>query len=190
MAIPCPAPSSGRRIACIWSTISRPDYDRLARQDGLARGRARLFRPAEGPRGRHRGLPRPRTGVPRALSPPAPPGPVARRSPLLRRAVSCGKCPGRARHRPMSDRITAVTMMRDEAPALLEWVAFQDAIGFDRIVVYTNDCRDGTDAMLDRLARSARRSSAGTIPRPPTRSPSPRRCARRRRTSRFWKPTG
>jgi hypothetical protein len=68
----------------------------------------------------------------------------------------------------MSDRITAVTMMRDEAPALLEWVAFQDAIGIDRIVVYTNDCRDGTDAMLDRLARSARRSSAGTIPRPPT----------------------
>jgi hypothetical protein len=53
----------------------------------------------------------------------------------------------------MSDRITAVTMMRDEAPALLEWVAFQDVIGFDRIVVYTNDCRDGTDAMLDRLAQ-------------------------------------
>jgi hypothetical protein len=52
----------------------------------------------------------------------------------------------------MSDRITAVTMMRDEAPALLEWVAFQDAIGIDRIVVYTNDCRDGTEAMLDRLA--------------------------------------
>jgi hypothetical protein len=53
----------------------------------------------------------------------------------------------------MSDRITAVTMMRDEAPALLEWVAFQDAIGIDRIVVYTNDCRDGTDAMLDRLGQ-------------------------------------
>jgi hypothetical protein len=53
----------------------------------------------------------------------------------------------------MSDRITAVTMMRDEAPALLEWVAFQDVIGIDRIVVYTNDCRDGTDAMLDRLGQ-------------------------------------
>jgi hypothetical protein len=53
----------------------------------------------------------------------------------------------------MPDRITAVTMMRDEAPALLEWVAFQDVIGIDRIVVYTNDCRDGTDAMLDRLGQ-------------------------------------
>jgi hypothetical protein len=53
----------------------------------------------------------------------------------------------------MAERITALTMMRDEAPALLEWVAFQDVIGIDRIVVYTNDCRDGTDAMLDRLGR-------------------------------------
>jgi hypothetical protein len=51
----------------------------------------------------------------------------------------------------MAERFTALSMMRDEAPALLEWVAFQEVIGFDRIVVYTNDCRDGTDVMLDRL---------------------------------------
>jgi len=50
-------------------------------------------------------------------------------------------------------RVTALTMMRDEAPALLEWVAFQKLIGIERIIVYTNACRDGTDAMLDRLAR-------------------------------------
>jgi hypothetical protein len=49
-------------------------------------------------------------------------------------------------------RITVLTMMRDEAPALLEWVAWQETIGVDRIVVYTNDCSDGTCAMLDRLA--------------------------------------
>jgi hypothetical protein len=53
----------------------------------------------------------------------------------------------------MAETFTALTMMRDEAPALLEWVAFQEEIGFGRIVVYTNDCRDGTDAMLDRLGR-------------------------------------
>lgn len=53
----------------------------------------------------------------------------------------------------MAERFTALSMMRDEAPALLEWVAFQEVIGFDRIVVYTNDCRDGTDAMLDRLGQ-------------------------------------
>ena len=45
-------------------------------------------------------------------------------------------------------RVTVLTMMRDEVPSLLEWVAFQQEIGVERIVVYTNDCRDGTDAML------------------------------------------
>ncbi len=52
----------------------------------------------------------------------------------------------------MPERITALTIMRDEAPALLEWVAWQQTIGVDSIIVYTNDCCDGTDAMLDRLA--------------------------------------
>lgn len=53
----------------------------------------------------------------------------------------------------MSERITALTLMRDEAPALLEWVALQEIVGFDRTFVYTGECRDGTDAMLDRLAQ-------------------------------------
>lgn len=47
---------------------------------------------------------------------------------------------------------TLLSMMKDEAPALLEWVAYHRHIGFDRICVYTNDCSDGTDALLDRLA--------------------------------------
>lgn len=46
---------------------------------------------------------------------------------------------------------TIVTMMKDEAPFLLHWIAHHRLIGFDRIVVFTNDCSDGTDAMLDRL---------------------------------------
>lgn len=48
-------------------------------------------------------------------------------------------------------RYTLVTMMKDEGPYLLEWLAYHRLIGFDRIWVYSNDCRDGTDAMLDRL---------------------------------------
>ncbi len=44
-----------------------------------------------------------------------------------------------------------VSMMKDEGPFLLEWLAHHRAIGFDRIVVWTNDCTDGTDRMLDRL---------------------------------------
>ena len=42
-------------------------------------------------------------------------------------------------------------MMKDEAPFLLEWFAHHLAVGFTDILVYTNDCSDGTDTMLMRL---------------------------------------
>ena len=42
-------------------------------------------------------------------------------------------------------------MMKDEAPYLLEWFAHHLAVGFTDILVYTNDCSDGTDDMLIRL---------------------------------------
>ncbi|MDE3121112.1 MAG: glycosyltransferase family 2 protein [Paracoccaceae bacterium] len=42
-------------------------------------------------------------------------------------------------------------MMKDEGPYVLEWVAHHLAVGFTDILVYTNDCSDGTDAMLQRL---------------------------------------
>lgn len=48
-------------------------------------------------------------------------------------------------------QLTAVSMMKDEAPYLLEWFAHHMAIGFTDILVYTNDCSDGTDTMLMRL---------------------------------------
>lgn len=48
-------------------------------------------------------------------------------------------------------RITAVAMMKDEGPFVLEWVAHHLAVGFTDLVVYTNDCTDGTDEMLIRL---------------------------------------
>jgi hypothetical protein len=44
-----------------------------------------------------------------------------------------------------------VTAMKNEAPYLLEWVAYHRLIGFDRFLVYSNDCADGTDVLLDRL---------------------------------------
>lgn len=47
--------------------------------------------------------------------------------------------------------VMAVSMMKDEAPFLLEWFAHHLAIGFTDILVYTNDCTDGTDEMLQRL---------------------------------------
>ncbi|PWE33723.1 glycosyl transferase family 2 [Maritimibacter sp. 55A14] len=42
-------------------------------------------------------------------------------------------------------------MMKDEGPYVLEWVAHHLALGFTDLVVYTNDCTDGTDEMLMRL---------------------------------------
>lgn len=41
--------------------------------------------------------------------------------------------------------------MKNEAPYILEWVAHQKVLGFDHIVVFTNDCTDGTDEILRRL---------------------------------------
>ena len=42
-------------------------------------------------------------------------------------------------------------MMKDEGPFVIEWVAHHLAVGFTDLVVYTNDCSDGTDDMLIRL---------------------------------------
>lgn len=46
-------------------------------------------------------------------------------------------------------RILMVTTMRNEAPFVLEWLAHHRAIGFTDFLIYTNDCEDGTDRMLD-----------------------------------------
>lgn len=38
--------------------------------------------------------------------------------------------------------------MRNEAPFILEWVAYHLEIGFERMIVFLNDCCDGTDEIL------------------------------------------
>lgn len=48
-------------------------------------------------------------------------------------------------------RILAVLTVKNEAPFLIEWLAHHRAIGFTDFLVFSNDCTDGTDAMLDRL---------------------------------------
>lgn len=45
----------------------------------------------------------------------------------------------------------AILCVRNEAAFLLEWLAHHRAVGFDNFLVFSNDCQDGTDAMLDRL---------------------------------------
>ena len=55
------------------------------------------------------------------------------------------------RHISPHGQVTAVSMMKDEGPYVIEWIAHHLAIGFTDLVVYTNDCSDGTDDMLIRL---------------------------------------
>jgi hypothetical protein len=54
-------------------------------------------------------------------------------------------------HQSPHGQVTAVSMMKDEGPYLIEWVAHHLAVGFSDLLVYTNDCSDGTDDMLIRL---------------------------------------
>lgn len=42
--------------------------------------------------------------------------------------------------------------MRNEGPFLLDWIAYHRAIGFDKICIVTNDCTDGSVALLEKLA--------------------------------------
>ncbi len=48
-------------------------------------------------------------------------------------------------------RITAVLCVRNEGAFLLEWLAHHRACGVTDFLVFSNDCTDSTDAMLDRL---------------------------------------
>ncbi len=48
-------------------------------------------------------------------------------------------------------RITAVTPMKNEGPFILEWLAYHQLVGINDFIVFTNDCSDGTDLILERL---------------------------------------
>lgn len=49
-------------------------------------------------------------------------------------------------------RVLGILTVKDEASFLLEWLAHHRAAGFTDFLVFSNDCTDGTDAILDRLA--------------------------------------
>lgn len=50
-----------------------------------------------------------------------------------------------------TDRSGIVTCMKNEGPFVLEWLAYHRAIGVEDFLIYSNDCTDGTDHMLDVL---------------------------------------
>ncbi|SHJ02700.1 Glycosyl transferase family 2 [Palleronia salina] len=48
-------------------------------------------------------------------------------------------------------RILVITTMRDEGPNILHWLAHCRGAGVTDFLVFTNDCADGSDALLDLL---------------------------------------
>ena len=48
-------------------------------------------------------------------------------------------------------RTCIVTTMKNEGPFILEWLAYHRVIGVQDFLIYTNDCTDGTDTMLQML---------------------------------------
>ncbi|MDO5606083.1 MAG: glycosyltransferase family 2 protein [Paracoccus sp. (in: a-proteobacteria)] len=55
---------------------------------------------------------------------------------------------------PTPRRHVLMTSVRDEGPYILEFVAHHRVLGFDAIHFASNDCRDGTDTLLDALANA------------------------------------
>ncbi len=53
--------------------------------------------------------------------------------------------------KPGSTGTVIVGCMKNEAPYIVEWIAYHRAIGVDNFLIYTNDCTDGTDEVLGRL---------------------------------------
>ena len=64
----------------------------------------------------------------------------------IRAPKSLAKAPA-----PDASRTAIVTTMKNEGPFILEWLAYHRAIGIDDFLIYTNDCTDGTDRMLEVL---------------------------------------
>lgn len=69
----------------------------------------------------------------------------------VRAPVNAPRPAPRAAH--AAQRTAIVTTMKNEGPFILEWIAYHRAIGVDDFLIYTNDCTDGTDRMLDLLQR-------------------------------------
>ncbi|MCG7493652.1 glycosyltransferase family 2 protein [Thalassobius sp. Cn5-15] len=53
---------------------------------------------------------------------------------------------------PLPETIALTSCMRNEGLFVLEWIAYHQTLGFDGVVIVTNDCTDGSDTLLDLLA--------------------------------------
>ncbi|WGV15992.1 glycosyltransferase family 2 protein [Fuscovulum ytuae] len=54
---------------------------------------------------------------------------------------------------PGPEGVLLVAIMKNEAPYILEWVSHYLALGVEDFLIFSADCNDGTDLMLERLDR-------------------------------------
>ena len=47
--------------------------------------------------------------------------------------------------------LLSATCQRNEGPFLLEWLAYHRLIGVSNFIVFSNDCEDGSDRLLETL---------------------------------------
>lgn len=52
---------------------------------------------------------------------------------------------------PTSTGNIIIACLKNEAPYIVEWIAYHRAIGVDKFLIYTNDCDDPTVEILERL---------------------------------------
>ena len=64
-----------------------------------------------------------------------------------------------------NDTYTVVSTMKNESPYILDWVAHYKTLGFDHILVCTNDCTDPTVEILLRLQELGHVTQHNTIVR-------------------------
>ncbi len=54
----------------------------------------------------------------------------------------------------VTEPVVLFSAQKNEGPFLLEWIAYHKVVGFDLIVIASNDCTDGSDVLLDALAEA------------------------------------
>lgn len=66
----------------------------------------------------------------------------------------------------MKHRVSLLCCMRNEGLFVVEWVAYHHLLGIDNIIVFTNDCTDGSDHLLGRLAELGYIHHFDNVPEP------------------------
>lgn len=65
-----------------------------------------------------------------------------------------------------SETVSVLCCMRNEGMFVVEWVAYYRALGVDNILVFTNNCTDGSDRLLTRLAELGYLHHFDNVPEP------------------------